>query len=55
MTYIDLQTACVQDQDETEFHPDPAHKLSAKLYEIYHFCVYSKKLLMIDRKTVGNM
>jgi hypothetical protein len=26
--------------------------LSAKLYDIYHCCVYSKKLLMIDRGTV---
>ena len=25
------------------FHPDPAHKLSANLYDIYHCCVYSKK------------
>jgi len=23
--------------------PDPARKLSANLYDIYHFCVYSKK------------
>ena len=26
-----------------EFHPDPAHKLSANLYDIYHCCVYSEK------------
>jgi len=25
------------------FRPDPACKLSAKLYDIYHCCVYSKK------------
>jgi len=28
---------------ELHFHPDPAHKLSANLYDIYHCCVYSKK------------
>ena len=27
------------------FCPDPARKL----YDIYHFCVYSEKLLMMDR------
>jgi hypothetical protein len=26
-----------------QFHPDPACKLSAKLYDIYHCCVYSEK------------
>jgi len=26
-----------------------------KLYDIYHCCVYSKKLLMMDRGTVRNM
>jgi len=36
-------------------HPDPARKLSAKLYDIYHCCVYSEKLLMVDRGTVPNM
>jgi hypothetical protein len=35
-----------------EFHPDPAHKLSANLYDIYYCCVYSEKLLMMDRGTV---
>ena len=44
-----------QDQDgtqgETQFHPDPARKL----YDIYHCCVYSAKLLMMDRETVQNM
>ena len=40
-----------------EFRPDPARKLSANLYDIYHCCVYSgkKKLLMMDRGTVRNM
>ena len=35
--------------------PDPARKLSANLYDIYHCCVYSGKLLMTDRGTVRNM
>jgi len=38
-----------------EFCPDPAHKLSANLYDIYHCCVYSEKLLMMDKGTVQNM
>jgi len=33
--------------------PDPAaHKLSVNLHDIYHCCVYSEKLLMMDRGTV---
>ena len=36
-------------------HPDPARKLSENLYDIYHCCVYSEKLLMMDRVTVRNM
>jgi hypothetical protein len=35
-------------------HPDPAHKLSAKLHDIYHCCVYSEELLMMDTGTVQN-
>jgi hypothetical protein len=37
------------------FRPDPARKLSANLYDIYHCRVYSEKLLMMDRGTVRNM
>jgi hypothetical protein len=44
-----LLTACKRDQD------DPACKLLANLYDIYHCCVYSEKLLMMDRETVRNM
>ena len=40
---------------ELEFHPDPAHKPSANLYDIHHCRVYSEKLLMMDRGTVRNM
>jgi len=38
-----------------QFRPDPARKLSANLYDIYHCCMYSEKLLMMDRGTVRNM
>jgi hypothetical protein len=34
---------CEQDQDGTQFHPDPAGKLSANLYDI--------SLLYVQRKT----
>jgi len=37
------------------FHPDPARKLSANLYDIHHCCVYSEELLMMDSGTVQNM
>jgi len=40
---------------ELQFRPDPARKLSAYLCDIYHCCVYSEKLLMMDRGTVRNM
>jgi len=28
---------------------------NCKLYDIYHCCVYSEKLLMMDRGTIQNM
>ena len=37
------------------FRPDPARKLSANLYDIYHCCVHGKKLLMMDRGTLRNL
>jgi len=40
---------------ELQFGPDPARKLLVKLYDIYHCCVYSEKLLVMDRGTVRNM
>ena len=40
---------------ELQFRPDPARKLSANLYGIYRCCVYSEKLLMMDRGTVRNI
>ena len=30
-------------------------KLSANLYDTYHSCVYSEKLLMMDRGTLQNV
>ena len=50
-----LLTACEQDQDVPSWScSDPACKLSANLYDIYHCCVYSEKLLMMDTGTVWN-
>jgi hypothetical protein len=48
-----LLTACKQDQDGTV--SDPASKLWANLYDIYHCCVYCEKLLMMGRGIVWNM
>jgi len=31
------------------FHTDPARKLSASLYDIYHCCVYREKRLVMKR------
>jgi len=50
-----LLTACKQHRMELQFHSDPARKLSANLYDIYHCCVYSEKLLTMDWGTVRNM
>ena len=50
-----LLTTCKQDQDGVQFHPDPARKPSTNLYDIYHCCVCSGKLLMMDRGIVRNM
>jgi len=38
-----------------QLRSDPVRKVSTKLYDIYHCCVYSEKLLMMDRGTVRNM
>jgi len=37
------------------WNPDPALKLSAKLYDIYHCCLYNEKFLMMDKGVVPNM
>jgi len=34
---------------------DPPRKQPANVYDICHCCVYSEKLLMMDRGTVRNM
>ena len=39
----------------TEFRPHSVCEVSANLYDIYHYPVYSEKLLMMDRGTVRNM
>jgi len=46
-------TACEQDQDGSVLIL--LCKLSANLYDIYHCCVHSEELLMMDRGTVRNM
>jgi hypothetical protein len=51
-TRTSLLTVSEQDQNG---RPDPARKLSANLYDIYHCCMYNEKLLMTDRGTVRNM
>ena len=56
--YMSYRFADCCEQDGTQFRPDPARKLSANLYDIcdiYHCCVYSEKLLMMDRETLRNM
>jgi hypothetical protein len=41
---------------ELQLRPDSAaRKLSTNLYDIYHCCMYSEKLLMMDRGIVRNM
>ena len=53
---FDVQVTVHRDKClQYEFHSDPARKLSANLYDIHHCCVYSEKLLMMDRGTVRNM
>jgi hypothetical protein len=42
-------------RDKFLIHPDPACKLSANFYGVYHCCVYSAKLLIMDRGTARNM
>jgi len=37
------------------FRLDPARKLSANLYDIYHCCMYRENPMMMDRGTVRNM
>jgi hypothetical protein len=40
---------------DLQFHPDPAaRKLSKNLHDIYHYCVYGEKLLMMDKGIIRN-
>ena len=50
-----LQLASRIRTETPKFRPDLARKLSANLYEIYHCCVHSEKLLMMYGGTVTNM
>ena len=50
-----LEMVCVLFVVQTDVCTNaPAHKLFANLYDIYHCCVYSEKLLVMDRGTVRN-
>jgi len=49
-----LRSGSVRTTIRTEIRPDFARKMSTNLYEIYHCCVYSEKLLMMDKGTVRN-
>jgi len=55
MSYRFADSLLASCQQTHAFRPDPALKLSANLYDIYHCCVCSEKLLMMDRGTVRNM
>ena len=46
MYYTSLLTVCGQ---------DPARKVSENKYDIYHCCMYSEEILMMDRGTVRYM
>ena len=46
---------CTLIRTELQFRLDPVRKLSAELQDIYHCCVYSEKLLIMDRGTVRNI
>jgi len=50
-----LLTACEQDQYETGSVLILLANCNCNIYDIYNCCVYSEKLLMMDRGTVRNM
>ena len=62
LLFLEVNTSCVIRNGfanslrvrSGRIRPDPARKLLANLYDIYHCCVYSEKLLMMDRGTVRN-
>jgi len=51
--FFTVHAACEQDQDGTS--SVLILQLSANLYDIYHCCVYSEKLLMMYRGIVRSM
>ena len=53
--FIIKPTRCNNFSNFSNFHSHPARKLSANLYDLYHCCVYSEKLLMMDTGTLRNM
>ena len=52
---ITIMNRIYENQNLLYIFPLIARKLSTKLYDIYHCCVYSKKLLVMDRGTVRNI
>jgi len=48
-------SSSVHHQEFFTVHTAVVHVIQVYLYDIYHFCVYSKKLPMMDRGTVRNM
>jgi len=52
--HLGLLTACEQDQDGASSILILLASLQANLYDIYHCCVYSEKLLMMDRGILRN-
>ena len=52
---VHVSTACEQDQDGTSSVLILLASCQANLYDIYHCCAHSEKLLMTDRGTVRNM
>ena len=49
-----MLSTCQRDQDVTQFHPDPT-AVSITCMTYTYCCVYSARLLMMDRETVRNM
>jgi len=52
--YFWNKTLHVSDSASVYHQQLAARELSAKVYDIYHCCVYSEKLLMMDGETVRN-
>jgi len=48
-------SSSVHHQEFFTVHTAMVYVLTANLYDVYHCCVYSEKLLMMDRGTLRNM